>query len=533
MNSPPVGQSFALDLGTALGGPAQAGGGADMRDALATCRRHRGKLALWVVVCLHVAMAYLATTPAEYVASTLMILEPVRPSASASVADGREGAVSLDAAQADSRIQVVKSERMLRFVFDTLDLARAREFAEAPPGWRESLIGRFVHRRPRTEEEVHAAAFQGFMGRVGARRIGQSYVLEVSYTALDPATATRTVNSITSAYLWDQIASVRRGSEFLQGRIADIKAEEEAALDGVRQGRIPDMRFPDSEARVISAAIMPTGKSFPQVKLVLAFAATFGLATGLGLILILNGLDRRIRTRHHVRRHLDIECLAVLPTLPGRLRRRRPPSGAVWGGADDAFQRALRATRSVLISSSLSAGHRSVGVVSWHRGEGATTVARCLAHIISAAAEPVVLVDADLHDPGLTRDLAPRGPRGLTQSLLARDPPDALATVRISGDLSFVPAVGHEAEVDPNAFAGLPEMRQYVDQFRKHASVVVDLPPLSASSDAQAVGKMLDGVVIVVEAARTTIDEAHDCIAALRAAQIDVLGVILNKASRA
>ena len=283
---------------------------------------------------------------------------------------------------------------------------------------------------------------------------------------------------------------------------------------------------------MISAAIKPTAKSFPQSRVVVALAVTFALATGLGAIVMTHAFDRRIRTRRQIGRHLGLECLAELPPLSTRQRRHLPPHGGRWASSDDAFRRAIRDARAVLISMNLDARHRSIGLVSWRRREGTSTVAACLAHAASAASERVVLVDANLHDPSLTRTMAPRERRGLTDSLLARDPPSALSRVWISDHLTFVPAVGDEAGSDPDAFVGLPEMRCYVDSLQEQASVVVDLPAVSLSSDAQVIGQMLDGVVLVVEAARTTIDEAHDCIATLRAAKIDVVGVILNRTSR-
>ena len=75
-------------------------------------------------------------------------------------------------------------------------------------------------------------------------------------------------------------------------------------------------------------------------------------------------------------------------------------------------------------------------------------------------------------------------------------------------------------------------MRQIVADLQHHASVIVDLPALSRSSDAQAVGQMLDGVIVVVEAGRTTVDEVADCLTALRSAHTAVLGVVLNGAGK-
>ena len=496
----------------------------DIKSLLSAVRRHAGKLALWVAVLLTIAAIYIVKTAPEYVASTLVLFELQRP------ASGVAAELDvLDAAQADSRLQIIRSERLLRFVFDTLNLGSTAGFQAPAPSWRQTLMGRVFPRRPETPERVAAEAFLAFIDRVNVRRVGQSYVIEVSYRALDPIVATRTVNSITSAFIWDRIVSAQRGSEYLQNRVVIVKAEEEAALAGVRDGIIPDARFPDADARVISAAIEPTAKSSPQSTLIILFALAFGLTTGLGAIVLVHAFDRRIRTRRDLERNFDVVCLTVLPALSGR-QRRYTRHGQGLAKVDPSYADALRSLRAVMIPSNLDANHRSVGVVSWHNGAGKTTVASCLAQVIAAASEPVVLVDADLRHPDLTQGLAPHEKRGLTESLLARDPLANLTRRQLSNHLCFVPAVGEETGMNLDAFLGLPEMRKIVADLQHHASVIIDLPALSRSSDAQAVGQMLDGVIIVVEAGRTTFDEVGDALAALRSAHTGVLGVVLNRA---
>ncbi len=247
--------------------------------------------------------------------------------------------------------------------------------------------------------------------------------------------------------------------------------------------------------------------------------------------MLVHAFDHRIRTRRDLERNFDVVCLTVLPALSGR-QRRYARHGQALAKVDPSYADALRSLRTVMIPSNLDGNHRSVGVVSWRKGEGKTTVASCLAQVIAAASEPVVLIDADLRHPDLTQGLAPHERRGLTESLLARDPLAKLTRRQLSDHLCFVPAVGEETGTNLDAFLGLPEMRQIVTDLQHHASVIVDLPALSRSSDAQAVGQMLDGVIIVVEAGRTTVDEVADCLAALRSAPTGVLGVVLNGAGR-
>ena len=59
--------------------------------------------------------------------------------------------------------------------------------------------------------------------------------------------------------------------------------------------------------------------------------------------------------------------------------------------------------------------------------------------------------------------------------------------------------------------------------------VLVDMPPLNQYADAMAMGQFTDGIVLVLEANATRKESALKAIETLRAAQVEVLGAILNR----
>lgn len=516
-------------------------------DMVATVARRWRPLSLWLLVCLAGAMWYLHVTPPEYSASATVILEPRRQIGT--VQDGAPGNYppTLDSAQAESQIQVIKSERILASVFDLLDLRRAPEFADRGPGMKDrilEMLGFVAKPGPvdaaAAEADARVRAFGAFSDRVGVRRVGQSYVLDVSYRAGSATQAARIANAVTAAYILSQIdqkaAAAHNGAEYLQGRISDIKAEQEAALDGVRQGRIPTMQFPDADARIIGAALRPLGKSSPQTTLTIAFAISFGLLTGLLVIAVRHALDRTLTTRAQVQHALGIECLGVLPDA-SRLRETRGARRAmvlsriVITAPTSRFAHAIRAIRTAVVLSSGSSRGRAIGFVSWAHGEGRTTVASNIAHLMAVSGNPVELIDGDLGHPTLTAQLAPRSPAGLSEALVEHAASvSRLKTVELSPSLNFLPAVGAGRTSEPNVYLGSPEMVDLLASLTAARDVVVDLPPLGTSSDAQALCPHLDGVVLVVEAGRTRVEEVRDALRVLRAANATVLGVVLNKA---
>lgn len=69
-----------------------------------------------------------------------------------------------------------------------------------------------------------------------------------------------------------------------------------------------------------------------------------------------------------------------------------------------------------------------------------------------------------------------------------------------------------------------------IETARISSDVLLDLPPLTGSTDALALAIHADAVVVVVTEGRTTIDEAIDTIQQLRRAGANVIGTVLNRA---
>ncbi|MCJ2082823.1 hypothetical protein MKK49_16355 [Methylobacterium sp. J-090] len=503
--------------------------------------RRRLPLGIWLALCLALASWYLSVAPITFTAATMVILEPRQALGSPPPASQTTAAQALDVAQAESQIQVIRSERILASVFDVLNLQEAPEFVAHGPGLRERVAAAlgFVDSAPENPTDARARAFQAFTDRVGVRRLGQSYVLEVSYQAGSAEQAARIANATAVQYIKAQIdvkaAAALQGTEYLRGRIINIEAEQRAASEGVREGRIPDMLFSDADARIIGAALPPLNKSYPKNGLILAFALTFGLVTGLLAVAVRHALDRTLNTRRQVQESLGLDCLGVLPKINrGREAKRNgilPLARMAMDQPNSSFAFGMRNVRAGIL---LAQPHRprSIGIASWTYCEGRSTVAANLAFLLSVPNDTVELIDADLHNPTLSAALAPDAPSGLSEVLLDGAAAPEGISMPLSAVLGFIPAVSARGEVDPNLSLGSEQMRTILGGLCATRDVVLDLPPLAAGSESRVLCPHLDGIVLVVEAGRTTIEEAVEAVRLLQASHGRIVGVILNKARR-
>lgn len=515
-------------------------GGTWIGDIVAAVRRRALSLSVWVLFCFAASLTYTVLAQPEYVASAQIVLEPrVRlPTGADAAMAAAAVAPILDSAQAESQLQIVRSVRNLSYVFDTLNLNADPTFAPKPPGLIGRTIGGFLKlftpsssttlTAQQAAAQAREVAFQNFSDRIQARRLGQSYVIEVSFRGTNPEVTARTTNSIVAAYIRDQVlaraVSEQRGTEFLQGRITLIQAEKKAADEAVASGVITDFQFPDSDARIVGAALKPLTPAYPQTKLNLLFGLLVGLVTGVVFIVIVNNFDQTVRSPGQIRRLLGVDCLAVVPRLrPGRLT-----DTTVLDQPDSDFARAMRNLRTVLFAAKTKTDEISIGFVSYQDGSGVSSLTSNLASLLATSNSRVVLVDANLQNPELTRRLAPNSDVGLDHFIQSSPGTANLPELRLTTSLSFVPAVGSNRVADPNAFLGAHAMRTALTQYNGVRDLILDLPPLESSSNAQAIGSMLSGVVIVASINRIKLDQLSETIRALHSANTRVLGIVLN-----
>jgi succinoglycan biosynthesis transport protein ExoP len=269
-------------------GPDRIDGQLGLADILAFIRRNIGKLALSVLAGAIIGAIYTSTATPIYVARAKILLDKQRPV-------GKDDPVliqfTLDAAQIESQIQVLGSEEITRAVVREQALEKDGELMSSEP----SLFRKFMNffrtetsdvSAPRNPSDAQLAyALAVVDDRLNARRVGQSYVIEVSFWSESPAKAARITNAITAAYIRNQLASkaaiAENGTELIAKQISNLRSQVQIAADAVRTGIIDVQNFPSADARVITAASPPLGKSWPRGNLVLLLGAMLGLIPGL------------------------------------------------------------------------------------------------------------------------------------------------------------------------------------------------------------------------------------------------------------
>lgn len=313
--------------------------------------------------------------------------------------------------------------------------------------------------------------------------------------------------------------------------------------------------FPIAQARVISQADDPTSPSSPRKTMVLGLSLVLGLFAGAAGAAMREFRERFFRTGDDVRHALDLNFLGYLPLIGNRLISAGKKNGADGEngnghpGSETVTPRMLRVAINAPSSSFAEtlrniklAGdvvlHRNpskvIGFVSALPREGKTTAAANFAGLLAANGARTLLIDADLRNPGLSRNLPLLPDKGLVEVIMGELPWQNACLTDRKTRLAILPTVGrrrlsHTSELisGPGMAALLEEMRNAFDY------IIVDLPPLGPVIDAKAFAPLADGFVLVAKWGETPRVLVRSLLQTERQIAAKTLGVVLNKTDMA
>ena len=250
-----------------------------------------------------------------------------------------------------------------------------------------------------------------------------------------------------------------------------------------------------------------------------AVALLMGFMLGAGVALPRSRLDTRFRDPEGVTQRLGVRVLGSVQYLANN----HAPQNAF----DDRLAEPIRGISTALLAGSAARGARTRLITSPTPGSGKSSLAMHLARGLAATGRRVLLVDADNHGQGITRRLQMTDQPGLADFLAGRLSADEIVYTGDLACLSVLPA-GSRDERFGDILSGRDGQARLRSLFAGFDEVIVDSPPVLAKSDAVVLATLVDEVVLVLRAGRSTQEEARAAGQYLAAVGGNVVGVILN-----
>lgn len=286
-----------------------------------------------------------------------------------------------------------------------------------------------------------------------------------------------------------------------------------------------------NNVRVLEAALAPTIPIRPRVHMNMAVALVLGLMLGIGLAFAVDYLDNSLKSQEQVERILALPFLGIVPAI-------KPEKGSpavddrgrdhyIVSHPRSSVAECCRTVRTNLMFMSPEAPARTLMVTSSGPREGKSTTVMNLAITMAQSGARTLIVDTDMRRPRLHKSFKTKNDAGISSLILGEVALERAVQETGIERLHVLPC----GPIPPN-----PAELLHTDAFRhvleslkqRYDRVIFDSPPVAAVTDAQVLGSMVDGVVLVVNAGKTSWQAALQARRRLQDVGSKIFGVVLN-----
>jgi uncharacterized protein involved in exopolysaccharide biosynthesis len=318
---------------------------ADVLAVLTFIRRHVPIISLTCCAALGVATFYLIIAVPTFTAKALLIVN----------LNGTPMDASSMSTAVESQIGIIQSEGIASAVIEKLGLAQDPEFATGTgSGMISWLLG-----WPKTKASAARYALEPFESKLSAKRMGATYLVELTFASRDPGRAAQILNAVIETYIARQMDKGSWQDEtWVKDRLKELSTQALAAQTALEDYRKNPKEPADStatidrlaaaaessktaydnfrhvlrqteatqqqsapvfQASLVTGASPPLRASWPKARTVLGLAIAGGLLLGIAIAVLRDLLDRGIRASRQ-ESHLSAEDGGIERPLPDAVR---------------------------------------------------------------------------------------------------------------------------------------------------------------------------------------------------------------------
>lgn len=302
----------------------------------------------------------------------------------------------------------------------------------------------------------------------------------------------------------------------------------------------------DNNISVAEISIPPDTPVSPR-RLTTVMAALF-LSTlfGMGLALFLEYLDDTIRSTEEIENYLQLPALAAIPTIDSMPKRKLLLVGntaseeelnkaakselLIHSDSRSALAEAYRQLRTSILLSTAGHAPKSLLITSSLPSEGKTTTATNTAISLAQTGAKVLIIDADMRRPRLHTVFDISNAEGLSTILSSELTEQEMIDVVQYDDASKLHLLP-SGPVPPNPaeLIGSEQMSNFLKKMSNNFThVVVDSPPIASFTDGVLIASMVDGVILVVHAGKSSRQVIRRSKQLLNEIGAKIFGVVLN-----
>jgi uncharacterized protein involved in exopolysaccharide biosynthesis len=208
-------------------------------EVVAFIRRRLSIILLTCLATLGIAIIYLITAVPTFTAKAELIV-------GSKAIPGDAVAV---ATIVESQIGIIKSERIASAVIEKLALAQDPEFTT---GQGSGMISRLLGwSKPETKADAARYAAEAFEGKLSAKRVGPTYLVEITFASRDPDRAAQILNAVAEKYLRYQMSTAKlQDDPWVKDRLNELSTQASAAQKALEDHSRNGKDTADSSANI-------------------------------------------------------------------------------------------------------------------------------------------------------------------------------------------------------------------------------------------------------------------------------------------
>lgn len=383
----------------------------------------------------------------------------------------------------------------------------------------------------RTESQASGDLLQG--SNFARQNMATFVALATTKNVLEPVSQTLDLN-VTSRQLAENVnVSAPAGSTLINIKVVDEDPARAAAIAneiGSQTRRLveEDLEPPQAgedtspvQISMVEPAVEAQSPVSPRPLVNVALGTLLGLVLGVGIAILRNVLDTRIRTTDDIAIITDAPILGRITDDPKASKQPLIVHLEPKSSRAEAF-RTLRTNIQFL---AVGEGPKTFVISSSGAGEGKSTTAANLALALAETGLQVALVDCDLRRPRVAEYMGLEGSVGLTDVLIGRAAPSDVLQRWGRAELYILPA--GQIPPNPSELLGSGMMDQFLAQLERSVDVVIlDAPPVLMVTDAVVIGAKTQGIIFVVAGGITRKRALNEAIGSLETAGVPLRGIV-------
>lgn len=274
---------------------------------------------------------------------------------------------------------------------------------------------------------------------------------------------------------------------------------------------------------IVSGPTLLPGRAAPDLRIYLLVGIAASLVIGVGYAIFRELLDTSIGTSNQASEAAGVPILGSLPLDP-EFKRSPLIIGAQAASPRAEAHRKLRTNLQFVDATQAAA---TILVTSALPSEGKSITAVNLALSLIEAGERVLIVDADMRKPQISRYLDLANDVGLSNVLAGQAELDEV--IQPWGNQGLFVLASGSVPPNPAELLGSQRMRDVLAEVgTRYDRVVVDSPPILPVTDAIVLSREVDGVLLVIKAHKTSRVDVGHAASALKGVSAPFAGAILN-----